>query len=337
MGALRPVLFVLCAALLGCPPLPPDDELSPSDLRWLDWLDRRDDAIADLSEPVLECVQRTDTSFGAFHGCYDWHSAVHGVYALHAAGRMLDDPQYLGVADAVLSAEAVADELGTLQDGGPLNEVPYGYAWFLRLASARAEAGRSDLAPLAEVVADRLAAWVDGLDPDDIAGYVLADQYDNASWAVTNLHAHAEEAGDTVLAGRLEQFVREEILPVACPLEQEEEELDQFFPPCLHRALVLTRVLPADERDEWLAEWLPETPTLEPLTQFDAAHPAGLNFSRAWGLWALFEATGDDRYRDLWLDHVETHLALPEYWRQDYQAYSHWVPQFGILAIDLTD
>ncbi len=335
MGAHRSVLLFLCVALSGCPA--PEPEPSASDLRWLDWLDRRDEAVADLAEPVLDCVQRTDTSFGAFHGCYDWHSAVHGVYALHAATRLLDDPQYLQVADAVLGPAAVADELATLENSGPLNEIPYGYAWFLRLASAREAAGRAELAPLAEVVAARLAEWVDALAPEDVPDYVLADNYANASWAVANLHAHALEQGDSALAERLEDFVRDAILPVSCALEQEEEEIDQFFPPCLHRALVLTQVLPPAERDAWLQSWLPETPFLEPLTDFPSAHPAGLNFSRAWGLWALFEATGDDRYRDLWLDHVLTHLDQPDYWRQDYQAHSHWVPQFGIFAIDMTD
>ena len=337
MGAVRPVLLVLCVALAGCPPTPAEDDPSPSDLRWMDWVDEQDEAVADLAEPVLDCVQRTDTSFGAFHGCYDWHSAVHGVYALHAASWLTDDPQYLDVADEVLSPEAIADELATLQNSGPLNEIPYGYAWFLRLNEARERAGRSDLAPLAAVVADHLTQWVDQLPPDDVADYVLANQYANASWAVTNLHRHASDQGDVALLSRLEDFVRSAVLPAACPLPQEDDEVDNFFPPCLHRALVLTEVLPGSERDAWLAEWLPDEPTLEPLTEFGSAHAAGLNFSRAWGLSALYGATGDERYRDLWLDHVETHLGQPEYWREDYQSHSHWIPQFGILAIDLID
>jgi hypothetical protein len=337
MGALRPVLLVLCVALAGCPAPSPDAEPSASDLRWLDWLDREDDAVADLAEPVLDCVQRADTSFGAFHGCYDWHSAVHGVYALHAASRLRDDPQYLQVADSVLSPEAIADELATLENSGPLNEIPYGYSWFLRLHEARERAGRTDLAPLAAVVAEQLSEWIDQLPPDEVADYVLANQYANASWAVVNLHRYASDQGDVALVSRLEDFVRDSVLPAACPLSQETEETDNFFPPCLHRALVLTEVLPPFERDEWLSEWLPESPVLEPLTEFDSAHSAGLNFSRAWGLAALHGATGDDRYRDLWLDHVQTHIDQPEYWREDYLSHSHWIPQFGILAIDLID
>ena len=63
------------------------------------------------------------------------------------------------------------------------------------------------------------------------------------------------------------------------------------------------------------------------------AHTAGLNFSRCWGLWALWEGTGERRFRTLYREHIETHIAMPEYWRDDYMMYSHWIPQFGVFAI----
>ncbi|MEE8125090.1 MAG: hypothetical protein V3T42_04685, partial [Nitrospirales bacterium] len=63
---------------------------------------------------------------------------------------------------------------------------------------------------------------------------------------------------------------------------------------------------------------------------------AGLNFSRAWGLWTLFQSTGHQAYRDMYVNHILTHMALPQYWRDDYQKHSHWVPQFGIYAIALS-
>lgn len=332
-------LLVAALLLAGCTPGLADDDDSavPEDPLWAAWLDERDDAVADLAEPILDCTQTNDTSYPVFRGCYDWHSAVHGFWALHAATRLLGDPQYLDVADSLLTPEAISGELAILENGGPLNEIPYGYAWFLRLAAERADAGRDGLAPLADVVAEGLAAWVDGIAPSEVASAVLSDDYGNASWAVVNLHRYALDVGDVALADRLESFVRDDVLPVPCSLEQEDEELDDFFPPCLHRALVITQVLPTDEVDTWLADWLPEDPELAPVAEFPTAHPAGLNFSRAWGLQALYAATGDVRWRHLWLDHVQTHLAIPEYWREDYLRYSHWVPQFGILAIALTD
>ena len=41
-----------------------------------------------LVEPVRASVARKDTGHAAFHGCIDWHSAVQGVWALTAYGRM---------------------------------------------------------------------------------------------------------------------------------------------------------------------------------------------------------------------------------------------------------
>ena len=95
-------------------------------------------------------------------------------------------------------------------------------------------------------------------------------------------------------------------------------------------------VLPEDEQADWLAENLPNDLGLQPLTSMASAHSGGLNFSRSWGLWALWRATGDTHYRDLYVDHIETHVAMPQYWAEDYYSYSHWVAQFGVYGIVLS-
>ena len=43
-----------------------------------------------LVEPIRVGVARKDTGHAAFHGCMDWHSAVHGVWALTAYARSED-------------------------------------------------------------------------------------------------------------------------------------------------------------------------------------------------------------------------------------------------------
>ena len=96
--------------------------------------------------------------------------------------------------------------------------------------------------------------------------------------------------------------------------------------------MVLT-VLPEEDAEAWLDANLPEGLDLEPLVTMGSAHQGGLNFSRSWGLWALWQATGDRHYRDLYREHIETHMAMPEYWAQDYYSFAHWVPQFGVYGI----
>ena len=47
-----------------------------------------------LAAAVREALARADTDHIAFHGCIDWHSAVHGTWALTAYTRMTGDTQY---------------------------------------------------------------------------------------------------------------------------------------------------------------------------------------------------------------------------------------------------
>jgi hypothetical protein len=65
-------------------------------------------------------------------------------------------------------------------------------------------------------------------------------------------------------------------------------------------------------------------------------HVAGLNFSRTWGLWSIWEATGILAYRDLYRAHIDKEMAQPQYWNARYGNYSHWVAQFGVYGLALS-
>jgi hypothetical protein len=310
------------------------DNAEADDPRWNAFVDAREGYLRALAEPIRACVARNDSTEPAFHGCYDWHSAVHGTWALHAISRLTGDPAYAADADAVLDPTSINAELLRLQTTGITYELPYGYAWFLVLARERTRAGRDDLRPHAAAVSDGLAAYLAGLDPAEIAAGAVAGDYDNLSWAVVNLHAQALADGDAGRAAAMEGFARDHLLPRdECTLALERDQTAEFFPPCLHRLLALVRVLPADEAAAWLAGFVPDEVVLAPLTMPTTAHSAGLDFSRAWGLHALWRETGDPAHLHLYLDHVETWMARPAYWAMDYDNYAHWVAQFGVYAI----
>jgi hypothetical protein len=321
---------------LGCASeLPPE-----SDARWQLFLDRREGWLHALAEPVLDCVVQQDTSHPAFHGCIDWHSAVHGTWALHALYRMTGEPSYLDAADAVLDAESVAGELADIQANAlPLVELLYGRAWFLLLARERELAGAGeDLRPHAEAIADQLETTIAAQSPAQLSAWLVADDYFSASWALLNLHRWSVHVGDTARVEWIETLVAEVAMAVDCPLVDEVGFEDDFFPPCLHRAMLVLSVLPSDQTSAWLAAELPspEEFPLEPLCMPSPAHTAGLNFSRSWGLWSLWTASGDSRFRDLYVEHVFRHVEQPDYWAEDYYAHSHWIAQFGIHAIQLS-
>ena len=72
---------------------------------------------------------------------------------------------------------------------------------------------------------------------------------------------------------------------------------------------------------------------LTPVTEPRKPHHYALNFSRGWALLALAEASGDAALLGLALDHISVNLQHPSWWRGDYRSVSHWVPQFGIFAL----
>jgi hypothetical protein len=338
----RLLLLTAILTLVACgpeaePDPEPEDEQDPV---WQAFTEARVDHLQALSVPIADCVVQEDTGWPAFHGCIDWHSAVHATWSLHALARFLDDDSFLDLADDTLDPESVTLELDLLEAGGlDWDELPYGFSWFLALARERERSGMTDLAPLGDEVAGRLEDHVFTLTATGIDEGLLAAQYDNLSWELLNLWAWAHHVGDAQLEGLLEDFVRSEVVPRtgSCPVATAPDNTYNFFPPCLHLARLVVTVLPEAEAADWLADQLTADFDLSPIDDVPswAAHRAGLNFSRAWGLWSLYEASGDLLYRDLYIELIEAHVAMPEYWAEGYQSYSHWVAQFGVYAIAL--
>lgn len=340
-------LLLLALLLAGCPDevredLEPsdDDDDTPVDEEWAGFLEARDGHLRALSVPILDCVGQDDTNHPAFHGCIDWHSAVHATWSLLAISRLTGDPSFAEAAHVVLEPQAVADELAVMKAGGPFpGEVPYGYAWFLALARERERAGFDDLVPLADVVTDELTDHVQTVPDPLFPQRTHNDDYLNLSWALMNLWVQAawEEDGDR--QAWIEELVRDRILPISgqCRLSNAADNVYDFFPPCLHQARLIVEVLPPDEAADWLLEALPDPWDLPPVTDAPSPHVAGLNFSRTWGLYALWEATGDLAIRDLYVAHIDAMMARPELWAEDYWAYSHWVAQFGVYGLALSD
>ena len=308
-------------------------------MQWPTFLDLRGDYLCALATVVADAVPRADTPWPVFHGCYDWHSAVHGLYALHATGRLTADPRWIQAAETVLLAPgALEKELVLVRKEEPPGENPYGYAWLLALAVERGRAtGRHDLDTIAQAAAGHLRRWLCSMSPGQLIDAAASNRYPNASWALLNLWQWARHVGDeqtlsiaSALAAQL--LAADDRLP----LSVDQDCTGEFFPPALSRARCLLAILPAQQAQRWLRAWIPQDHSLAPLGPSRSAHQAGLNFSRAWGLWALWSATGDEHWRTLYAAHIRAHMEQPAFWAEDYERFSHWVPQFGIYAIALS-
>lgn len=315
----------------------PDTSQRHSSDAWGYFCASRADYLTALAITVGQGVTRQDTNHPAFCGCIDWHSCVHGLYALLTVSRLTDDPQWTEIAESRFNPEQLEQELASIQREEVNQELPYGFSWFLKLAQERERSGKQDLRPLAMELAQRLEQWVFSLTPEEIAYHTQHRAYGNLSWALLNLWEWVKFRNDIDLSNKLVKWTKDQLLPLdqIIPLTLD-DMTNEFFPASLHRARALSAILPKEESKKWLEEFFIEGFFLQPVEYPSFPHSAGLNFSRSWGFWDLYIQTDDATYRDQYINHIVTHMESPQYWRDDYKKYGHWVAQFGIYAIALS-
>jgi hypothetical protein len=230
----------------------------------------------------------------------------------------------------VLTPEKVNAELTYLRQN-PEFEMPYGRAWFLRLALEHKETFNSDLlTPMGDHVAGSLMEYYRRSPPRP-----LDREYDNASWALINLHDYGVSRQNQLVTQFVEELARKHFLPVnqPCPVQNEEYLWLDFLPVCTGWAYLVAHVMPSVNLPEWLKRFFPVGSVMTPIRRPRNAHHMGMNFSRSWGFWSLFKATKDPVYLKLYLDHFELQYANPSWWKGDYAAVGHWVAQFGVFAL----
>ena len=305
---------------------------------WDTFCESRINYLTALAKTVAEGVIRQDTDHPTFCGCIDWHSCVHGLYALLTVSRLTADPQWAEIAESRFDPELLEEELDCIQREEVNQELPYGFAWFLKLAKEREQSsGKQDLLPLATELAQRLEDWLFSISQEEIAHHASHRAYGNLSWALLNLWEWFQFRKDEARTERLLGFTRDQLLALDTTVSLSmDEKTDEFFHASLQLTRALLAILPKAESKEWLEAYFSEGIFLQPVEHPSTPHSAGLNFSRSWGFWDLYTHTGQTIYRDQYVNHIVTHMERPEYWRDDYKKYSHWVAQFGIYAIALS-
>jgi hypothetical protein len=292
---------------------------------------KQTDSIAGaLATQIAKCVVRKDTDNPAFHGCIDWHSAAHGTWALIAYTEGTGDQRYVAVVKSILTASNLEKERAHLT-ADPAFEMPYGRAWFLRLAiDYRSVFHDEMLTAFADDVAASLKAFYIQHPPDP-----QSREYQNSSWALINMADYARTRHDEHLQGFVEQEVRERFLQhqKPCPLDREESEWPDFMAVCTNWAWLVGKALPHDQFVTWLNNFIPTSEALTPITNPLTAHQNGLDFSRAWGFWGIYDASGDPRFVRAYVDHFNAAYMQPVTWRGPYDTVGHWVAQFGMFAL----
>ncbi len=290
----------------------------------------------------------------AFHGCYDWHSAVHThwllVRLLRSGDPGVDADAVRHVLDAHLSAANLAAEAAVLR-AEPSFERPYGWAWLVALAAACVEAadelpaahGWADaVGPASDVVVDLVLDWL----PD--AGRPVRDgTHASTAFALGLLHDAAPVLGRADLLAAVDAYVRRWFVgDTDAPLRWEPSGHD-FLSPGLAEADLVRRVLGAGDLPGWLEGFWPGLADAEPRnllepvvvhdrTDGQRGHLDGLNLSRAAMLASLASALpGDDPRRGVLERAAAAHraagfAALAE---EGYSS-THWLGTFALLALD---
>jgi len=286
----------------------------------------------------------------AFHGCFDWHSAVHGHWMLARVLRTWPGVEGAGeiraaLAKSLTSANIAAEVAYLSAPGRATFERPYGLAWLLQLAAelrqwddpdARAWSGA--LEPLESACARRLREWLPKLSHP-----IRTGEHSQSAFALGLARDWAVVAGDKDFVALVDDRARAHHMgDRAWPLRFEPSGQD-FLSPGLAVADLMRRVLPQDEYAAWLRQALPDIPReaetawLDPAIVTDKAdgklaHLDGLNLSRAWMLEGVAAALAKDDPRLPALRRAaREHRAagLAAVLEAPYEG-SHWLGSFAI-------
>lgn len=304
----------------------------------------QDQILGQMAPIIARSIARRDTEHPVFHGCFDWHSAVHGHWALlriaRVTGRHQDEAREV---EKSLDGPGIAQESKSLREN-PGFERPYGRAWFLRLAIefelwAR-ESGAPDpqrLRAMADDVAESLLSFYSVNPPDP-----LSHEYENASWALVQLHAYAVHTKNGALQEKVQAIIRAHMLkPAVAPSFQDDARSPEFFSRFGNWAYLIA--LTQDQAT--IAAFLRDRPlpddVIQPVKLLPGAHQLGMNWSRAWALRVLSRVAPDPatqaRLERAYLDHIATGMRQHMSYSGDFFAYDHWVPQFAVYAITVTE
>lgn len=291
--------------------------------------------------------------FPAFHGCYDWHSAVHGHWLLVRLVRQFPDALFAAPARAALArnltSQSIAGEVAYLQSAGRASfERPYGLAWLLQLSAElrswkdpQAEEWARNLAPLETEAAARIKRWL-----PDLYYPIREGEHDQTAFSFGLIWDWAGVAGDAqmrkLLADAARRFYASDR---GCPIQYEPSGQD-FLSPCLAEADFMRRVLDRTAFSVWLTTFLPAIPNnankpwLTPAIVTNRADPKlahldGLNLSRAWMLDGIAYGlpSSDRRVAALAAAAIlHREAALPQVTGEHYEG-GHWLGTFAVYLV----
>jgi hypothetical protein len=281
----------------------------------------------------------------AFFGCYDWHSAVHGHWAML---RLLDRYPELKERQAIiaklnghLTAKNIRRELNYLRKN-PRFEFPYGDGWLLRLAEEvsrsklpEARVWKLALEPIAKFVDERFQEYLPAQ-----ATPLRMGTHDSTAFALTHVWdysqtAHNQALQDLVRVRAGKYFGADK----DCGIASEPGSYD-FISPCLVEADLMRRLLEPTAFEAWFSAFLPTIPEsfLKPTipkdpTNYSESHLIGLLFQKSSSMRAIaIRLPESDPRREQLLSAIPAHIEAGQklIFESGYGG-THWIASFAIF------
>jgi len=290
---------------------------------------------------------------GAFYGCFDWHSSVHGhwmlVHLLRLFPAMSQASEIRAALDANLSAANIRNENAYLLEQNRASfERTYGWAWLLKLAEdlhswddADGKRWSQNLQPLANAFAEKYLSFLPkqtypirtGVHPNTAFGLAFALDY---ARAVDN-----KKLESLIVERSRTYFAHDVNYPGAW-----EPGGEDFFSPALMEADLMRRVMSQTEFTRWFHRFLPGTTRSEPKALLQPAivtdrtdpklvHLDGLNLSRAWCMRSIAVALPqNDPARKVLARAAVAHAqaSLPHVTSGNYEG-EHWLASFAVYLL----
>lgn len=287
----------------------------------------------------------------AFYGCFDWHSSVHGHWVLIKLMKDFPDLEDTSLIRQMLhenlTPENISKEIAffSLNEFTTNFERPYGWAWLLKLTEELytwsedpdAQTWLKSLSPLTNLIVEKYLEYLPKLTYP-----IRVGTHTNTAFALCFAWDYAQTTEDTPFKNLIEQRAKDYYYQdVNAPLSWEPGGYD-FFSPCLIEADLMRRVLSKDDFKEWFSLFVPsllqpENPPIQPVVVSDRSdghivHLDGLNFSRAWCLYAIADQHPEWNHFNDW---AETHLSfsLPHIVDGDYMG-EHWLATFALYTLN---
>ena len=283
-----------------------------------------EEIVRELIKTFRSETSQKDTEHIIFHGCWDWHSSVHGHWALLESAHLVNDKENLEWVSERLQSKNMEEEIRYLRDY-PEFEMPYGRAWYLRLMMRLEQiTGFGDYKCLVQEIALDLREWIENSMRDP-----SISEYKNPSWALIQLHDWGIHFKDHDMVKWVIEKTKENFMSPKINMDLDREGKGEFFSLWGLQTYLIYTVLGADE----LSKWLEEDYNLDVVKDLNTDHHLAINASRAWGLYCAYLATSDQKWKMAYDEHVQVSIDLHPVWKNDRRAYAHWVPQFTLYSM----